>query len=133
MSARGNVVRQGSGALGLLPKTMTTRRTLRHFSRLLLATAALAAFALAFAVTHATAGSSTQSITIAHGAEAIVLADGRISIEQAVKMAEQKFKARVVRAESQDEGGKTVYVLRLLNESGRVWTVRVDAVTGSVI
>jgi uncharacterized membrane protein YkoI len=117
---------------------MTTRRSLRYVSRLLLATAALAAFALAFAVTHASAVSFAQSITIgpgilAHGAEAIVLADGRISIEQAVKMAEQKFKARVVRAESQDEGGKTVYVLRLLNESGRVWTVRVDAATGTVI
>ena len=117
---------------------MTTRRPARYFSRLLLATAALTAFALAFAVTHATAGLLAQSITIArgvpaHGAEAIVLADGRISIEQAVKMAEQKFKARVVRAESQDEGGKTVYVLRLLNDSGRVWTVRVDAATGGVI
>ena len=54
-------------------------------------------------------------------------------MDQAVKMAEQKFKARVVRAESQDEGGKTVYVLRLLNESGRVWTVKVDAATGTVI
>jgi uncharacterized membrane protein YkoI len=48
-------------------------------------------------------------------------------------MAEQKFKARVVRAESQDEDGKTIYVLRLLNDSGRVWTVRVDAATGTVI
>ena len=112
---------------------MTIRRTFRYLSRLLLAAGALAAFALAFAVTHATAGLSTQSITIARGAEAIVLADSRISIEQAVKMAEQKFKARVVRAEAQDEGGKTVYVLRLLNESGRVWTVRVDAATGTVI
>ena len=55
-----------------------------------------------------------------------------ISLEQAVKMAEQKYKARVVRAESEDENGKTVYVLRLLNDSGRVWTVRVDAATGTV-
>ena len=68
-----------------------------------------------------------------HSANEIVVADGRISMDQAVKMAEQKFKARVVRAESQDEGGKTVYVLRLLNESGRVWTVKVDAATGTVI
>jgi len=26
-----------------------------------------------------------------------------------------------------------VYLLRLLNDSGRVWTVRVDAVSGSVL
>ena len=63
----------------------------------------------------------------------IVVADSRISIDQAVKMAEQKYKARVVRAESQDEGGKTVYVLRLLNEAGHVWTVKVDAATGTMI
>jgi len=117
---------------------MTTRRPPRYLSRLLLAAAALTAFALAFAVTHSSA-LSAQSITIAgeaaHAGTAgnVVLADSRISMQQAVKMAEQRFKARVVRAESQDEGGKTVYVLKLLNDSGRVWTVRVDAATGTVI
>jgi uncharacterized membrane protein YkoI len=55
----------------------------------------------------------------------------RLSIEQAIKMTEQRLKARVVRAESQQSDGRTVYVLRLLNESGRVWTVRVDANTGA--
>lgn len=109
---------------------MGTRRS--YLSRLLLAVAAVTAFALALAVTRS--WSSAQSITIVpHAARAVAVADSRISIEQAVKMAEHKFKARVVRAESEDEGGKTVYVLRLLNDSGRVWTVRVDAATGSVI
>jgi uncharacterized membrane protein YkoI len=57
-----------------------------------------------------------------------------VSLDQAVKMAEQKFKARVVRAEAQHDGdGHTVYVLRMLNESGRVWTVRVDASNGAVL
>ncbi len=54
-------------------------------------------------------------------------------MDQAVKMAEQRFKARVVRAESQQNGAHTIYVLRLLNDSGRVWTVRVDAASGSVL
>jgi uncharacterized membrane protein YkoI len=58
---------------------------------------------------------------------------GPISMDQAVKMAEQRFKARVVRAESQQSGDHTIYVLRLLNDSGRVWTVRVDAASGSVL
>ena len=111
-------------------ETMGTRRT--YLSRLLLAAAAVTAFALALAVTHS--WSSAQSITILpHVPRAVVVADNRISIEQAVKMAEQKYNARVVRAESEDEDGKTVYVLRLLNDSGRVWTVRVDAATGTVI
>jgi uncharacterized membrane protein YkoI len=56
-----------------------------------------------------------------------------ISLEQAVKMAEQRFKARVVRAEAQQNGGSTIYVLRMLNESGRVWIVRVDASNGAVL
>ncbi len=115
---------------------MSIRSMTRYVSRLLLAVAAITSFALALAVTHS--GSRAQSITIATDAEAagpgkVVLADGRISMQQAVKMAEQKFNARVVRAEAQDEGGKTVYVLRLLNDSGRVWTIRVDAATGTVI
>jgi Peptidase propeptide and YPEB domain len=62
----------------------------------------------------------------------IILANN-VSMDQAVKMAEQRFKARVVRAEAQHEGGHTIYVLRLLNESGRVWTVRVDASNGAVL
>jgi len=52
----------------------------------------------------------------------------RISIDRAVAMAERQFNARVVRAETRDG----VYVLRLLNDAGRVWTVRVDASTGAI-
>jgi len=66
------------------------------------------------------------------GRQPITLAAG-ISMDQAVKMAEQRFKAKVVRAESQQNDGQTVYVLRMLNESGRVWTVRVDASNGTVL
>jgi len=64
---------------------------------------------------------------------AVALAESRMSMDQAVKMAEQRFKARVVKAEMQDQDGKTIYVLRMLKDSGRVWTVRVDASTGTLI
>jgi len=63
----------------------------------------------------------------------MVIAAASVSMEQAVKMAEQRYKAKVVRAETQHNDGRTVYILRLLNESGRVWTVRVDATNGSVL
>jgi uncharacterized membrane protein YkoI len=63
----------------------------------------------------------------------MTFAAASVSMEQAVKMAEQRFKAKVVRAETQQNDGRTVYVLRMLNESGRVWTVRVDASNGSVL
>ena len=63
----------------------------------------------------------------------VVLTAASMSIDQAVKMAEQRFHARVVKAETERENGHTVYVLRLLNESGRVWTVRVDAASGALL
>ncbi len=53
-------------------------------------------------------------------------------MDQAVKMAEQRYHARVVKAEAQRNGAQTVYVLRLLNDSGRVWTVHVDAASGAM-
>jgi uncharacterized membrane protein YkoI len=63
----------------------------------------------------------------------IVLTAASMSMDQAVKMAEQRFHARVVKAESEQEKGHTVYVLRLLSEGGRVWTVRVDAASGALL
>ena len=62
----------------------------------------------------------------------IVLADSGMSLDQAVSMVEKRFKARVVRTEVRNEGDRKIYVLRLLNDAGRVWTVRVDASSGSV-
>ena len=57
-----------------------------------------------------------------------------VSMDQAVKMAEQRYSARVVKAETQKDGSRTVYVLRLYNKSaGKVWSVRVDAASGAVL
>jgi uncharacterized membrane protein YkoI len=57
-----------------------------------------------------------------------------ISIDQAVKMVEQRYSARVVKAETQKDGARTVYVLKLYNKSaGKVWSVRVDAASGAVL
>lgn len=62
-----------------------------------------------------------------------VMATSSVSMDQAVKMAEQRFKARVVRAEAQHEGLRTIYILKLLNDAGHVWTVRVDATNGAIL
>jgi uncharacterized membrane protein YkoI len=53
-----------------------------------------------------------------------------ISLDEAVRMAERQYRARVVRTDVQDEDGRRVYVLKLLSENGRVMTVRIDAATG---
>ena len=73
------------------------------------------------------------SLVVASRAPAGVLATTGVSMDQAVKMAEQRYKARVVRAEAQHDGARTVYVLKLLNEAGHVWTVRVDAANGAIL
>jgi hypothetical protein len=62
-----------------------------------------------------------------------VAAAAGMSMDQAVKMAEKRFKAKVVRAEAQRDGARTIYVLKLLNDAGRVWTVRVDAANGAIL
>ena len=65
--------------------------------------------------------------------EEIILASGRMSLDQAIAMVERRFNARVVRAETREHKGRVVYKLRLLDEgSGRVWTVEVDADSGSL-
>jgi uncharacterized membrane protein YkoI len=73
------------------------------------------------------------SLVVASRAPAGVLTTTGVSMDQAVKMAEQRYKARVVRAEAQHDGARTVYVLKLLNEAGHVWTVRVDAANGTIL
>jgi uncharacterized membrane protein YkoI len=59
-------------------------------------------------------------------------ATANISMDEAVKMVEKRYHARVVRAVTQRDNGRTVYMLRLLNDAGRVWTVHVDAASGNV-
>ena len=68
-----------------------------------------------------------------HG-DRIVLAQGGegMTLDQAVAMVEKRFKAKVVRTEVRQDGDRKIYVLRLLNDD-RVWSVRVDASTGSIL
>ena len=90
-----------------------------------------AIFILAVALT---AGFEAHSLLAAErSGGGVTVATAGVSMDQAVKMAEQRFKARVVRAESQRDGVRTIYVLKLLNEAGHVWTVRVDAANGAIL
>jgi hypothetical protein len=62
----------------------------------------------------------------------LVMPHGNMSMDQAVRMVEERYHARVVKAQTERDEGRTLYVLRLLNDAGKVWTVRVDATSGSV-
>lgn len=55
-----------------------------------------------------------------------------LTLDEAVQLVQGRYGARVVRTQTLDEGGRRTYVLRLLSADGRVWSVRVDAASGSV-
>jgi uncharacterized membrane protein YkoI len=75
-----------------------------------------------------------RALGAAEPASRVVVAGAAgVSMDQAVKMAEQRYKARVVRAEAQHDGVRTIYVLKMLNEAGHVWTVRVNAANGVIL
>lgn len=97
--------------------------TPRHTSSLLML------FLLAACSAHA---GGHEATTHPAGDRRIVIAESGMSLDQAVSMVEKRFNARVVRTETRREGDRKIYVLRLLNDAGRVWTVRVDAASGSV-
>lgn len=56
--------------------------------------------------------------------------DPTLSLDEAVAQAERRHDARVVRAEVKRRDDRVVYRIRLLDSSGRVFEVTVDAKTG---
>jgi len=55
-----------------------------------------------------------------------------ISLDQAVEMAQRRFRAKAVRAETVRNGEKRVHRIRLLSADGKVWNVSVDAESGAM-
>lgn len=53
-----------------------------------------------------------------------------MSLDEAVRMVENRYRARAVKAETVSNGGRRIHEIRLLNGDGKVWKVRVDAETG---
>ena len=109
---------------GTLAPVMNTLR--RGFVPLALFAAGLAPFTQAHGMPGEIPGGTGVE---EHGGLAGARRDG-ISLDEAVRMAEAQFHARVVRTDVQDEDGRKVYVLKLLSDGGRVVTVRIDAATG---
>jgi uncharacterized membrane protein YkoI len=59
--------------------------------------------------------------------------DHDLSRTQATALVQKRYGARVVRLAVSDEGGRHLYVFRLLSEGGKVWQVRIDARTGAEV
>jgi uncharacterized membrane protein YkoI len=55
-----------------------------------------------------------------------------VSLDQAVEMAQRRYRAKAVRAETVSSGERRVHQIRLLSAEGKVWTVRVDAESGAM-
>ena len=82
----------------------------------------------AFAKPRAAAAAATTT-----GKAEARVAEGGLSLDDVVARVEKRYNARVVRAETRQQKGRTIYVLRLLNADGKVWTVQVDADSGAVL
>jgi len=54
----------------------------------------------------------------------------RLSLDEAMKQAEKRYKARAVHGEERRQGDRIVYRIRLLDKDGRVFEVSVDAGSG---
>ena len=55
--------------------------------------------------------------------------------EEAEHMLQERYgsAARVVRADQVEEGGRRVYIFRLLSVNGQVWIVHIDAKSGAEV
>ena len=60
-------------------------------------------------------------------------AEPQLTRVQATEMVQKRYAARVVRASDSDEGGRHIYVFKLLSDAGKVWTVRIDAHSGTEV
>ena len=106
-------------------KLAPVMRTLRYAPAVLL----LVGFAPASHAYGLPGSDQAGSARAERNAVLVEVRDG-ISLDEAVSRAERQYNARVVRTDVQDEDGRKVYVLKMLSEDGRVFTVRIDAATG---
>ncbi|MEJ0084105.1 MAG: PepSY domain-containing protein [Pseudomonadota bacterium] len=115
--------------IAFLEQTVKLRPVMKKFrSGLLPALLVVAAFAPG-AYARNMPGPESAGSTAEPTREFAVQRDG-ISLNEAVSRAEAQYNARVVRTDVVDEDGRKVYVLKLLSEKGRVFTVRIDANSG---
>lgn len=55
---------------------------------------------------------------------------GRVTLEQAIAIAQRRYRGRVVKAETVMRNGRKVHEVRIINDENRVRTFRIDADSG---
>jgi len=91
---------------------------------------ALTALALAGSGGLAMAPADAQGLVDRRPRDDNSIQPGGYSLDDAVELAQSRYRAKAVKAETVEEQGRRVHYIRLLSAEGRVWTVRVDAATG---
>lgn len=66
------------------------------------------------------------SVTVVNAADAI-------SLDDATKKVISEFKSKVLGAKTESVEGKTMHVIKILTEDGRVQHLKIDAGTGDII
>ncbi|MEO7773568.1 MAG: PepSY domain-containing protein [Steroidobacteraceae bacterium] len=99
-----------------------------NITNLFVAVIAMATLGVRVSNVFASGGAGFDRLAGAH-----IEAHAGVSLDQAIQMVEQQYGAKVVRATVGEDNGRRVYVLRLVSEQGRVWTVRVDAASGQMM
>jgi uncharacterized membrane protein YkoI len=67
------------------------------------------------------------------GNVADLVKDSKITIDQAIKTAQEKVPGTVVEAELEKKHGKTVWEIEVVGADGKVTEVHIDAAAGTVI
>jgi uncharacterized membrane protein YkoI len=60
------------------------------------------------------------------------LAAAGVSLDEAVAMVRNRYGGKVIGADTVEEHGRKVHVIKLLSDKGRVRTVKVDAESGKI-
>lgn len=67
------------------------------------------------------------------GNVADLVKDAKVTIDQAIKTAQEKVPGTVVEAELEKKHGKTVWEVEVVGADGKVTEVHIEAATGTVI
>ncbi len=78
-------------------------------------------------------GLQPENLFPGDGAEFVQVQDGGVSLQQAIEIASERVRGRVVRADTVNRDGRSIHEILIIRDDGLVRTVLVDPVTGAVL
>jgi uncharacterized membrane protein YkoI len=86
--------------------------------------------AVVLAISPIASGASSQFEALP---QAVAVQSAAVNLDEAVRIVRSRTGARVVRAETRVVGRRRIHFVRIVTDSGRVRTLRVDAATGELL